>query len=440
MVNKQSVYGINEDQKSLQLVVFLVTYVICLIPFGKWCKRYLAKWIVVLMISLLIIAAVVGWFVDNLFSVFSERIVIGVGLASLYAIAPTIKYDYDVGTPSVGEMIRRILSCYYLPTPVGSALGLIVAAIITFLDCSSRVIMVLSIIGLVLSLIYRYPQRGQSTHPMQTTSFIEEVEEFSKNKTFFLLTIIVTCLAISTNGLNWWNVKYIYEGLILQPGNQNVALYDVSCIFGFFIIATSVGMQIVSYLPCLTQATNAKTKLCIIMLLSGMMLGTAWYMVRVEIRATYALFVLSEISLHIVWPLANDILRSVVEPARQPTAVSFQNHIRSLYVFVVVGPINFYFQFVLGSVQTVNDMLYETNFSEEHSWKLQILAKNYALLKLFFVGVGFIFFLVTFCIGRDRARVESVVPGNQPNYKLDVMQVGSASNLEAAIPPPNTPQ
>lgn len=123
MVNKQSVYGINEDQKSLQLVVFLVTYVICLIPFGKWCKRYLAKWIVVLMISLLIIAAVVGWFVDNLFSVFSERIVIGVGLASLYAIAPTIKYDYDVGTPSVGEMIRRILSCYYLPTPVGSALG-----------------------------------------------------------------------------------------------------------------------------------------------------------------------------------------------------------------------------------------------------------------------------------------------------------------------------
>ena len=77
-----------------------------------------------------------------------------------------------------------------------------------------------------------------------------------------------------------------------------------------------------------------------------------------------------------------------------------------------------YFQSVLGSVQTVNDMMTETKISEEHSWKLQILAKNYALLKLIFVGVGFIFFLVTFCIGRDRARVEAVVPGKQNNHLI----------------------
>lgn len=100
------------------------------------------------------------------------------------------------------------------------------AAIIRFLDWPSRVIMALSIIGLVLSLIYRYPQRGQSTHPMQTTSFIEEVKEFWKNKTFFFSAIAVNCVRFSTSELNWWNVKYIYEGLILQPGNQNVALYE----------------------------------------------------------------------------------------------------------------------------------------------------------------------------------------------------------------------
>lgn len=93
---------------------------------------------------------------------------------------------------------------------------------------SLRVTPVLGAIAVVLIVMLRDPQRGQSegTHHMQTTSYKEDVKAIMRNRSFMLSTAGFTCVAFVTGALAWWGPKFIHLGLISQPGNEYVTLNE----------------------------------------------------------------------------------------------------------------------------------------------------------------------------------------------------------------------
>lgn len=50
--------------------------------------------------------------------------------------------------------------------------------------------------------------------------------DISRNPSFMLSTLGFTCVAFVTGALAWWGPKFMYYGLSLQPGNENIKLNE----------------------------------------------------------------------------------------------------------------------------------------------------------------------------------------------------------------------
>jgi hypothetical protein len=72
------------------------------------------------------------------------------------------------------------------------------------------------------------PERGQSegSHHMEATSYVEDVKDVVKNKSFMLSTAGFTCVAFVAGALAWFGPKFMHLGLKLQPGNENILLSE----------------------------------------------------------------------------------------------------------------------------------------------------------------------------------------------------------------------
>ena len=91
-----------------------------------------------------------------------------------------------------------------------------------------RVTPILGIVAVVLIMLINDPERGQSEghHNLESTSFLEDIKDLVKNRSFMLSTAGFTCVAFVTGALAWWGPKFIYLGLILQPGNEGLELNE----------------------------------------------------------------------------------------------------------------------------------------------------------------------------------------------------------------------
>lgn len=91
-----------------------------------------------------------------------------------------------------------------------------------------RVTPVLGVIAVVLIAMLRDPERGASegTHHMQATSYSEDIKAIVRNPSFMLSTAGFTCVAFVAGALAWWGPKFIYLGLVSQPGNENITLNE----------------------------------------------------------------------------------------------------------------------------------------------------------------------------------------------------------------------
>jgi hypothetical protein len=86
----------------------------------------------------------------------------------------------------------------------------------------------LGLIAVALLYFIEEPERGQSegSAHMQTTSYIEDVKDVCKNKSFMLSTAGFTCVAFVAGALAWFGPKFMYLGLKTQPGNENIQLNE----------------------------------------------------------------------------------------------------------------------------------------------------------------------------------------------------------------------
>lgn len=91
-----------------------------------------------------------------------------------------------------------------------------------------RVTPILAAVAVALLFFIEEPERGQSegSAHMETTSYVEDVKDVCKNKSFMLSTAGFTCVAFVAGALAWFGPKFMHLGLKLQPGNENIELSE----------------------------------------------------------------------------------------------------------------------------------------------------------------------------------------------------------------------
>uniref|UniRef100_A0A2Y9D1M0 Major facilitator superfamily (MFS) profile domain-containing protein n=1 Tax=Anopheles dirus TaxID=7168 RepID=A0A2Y9D1M0_9DIPT len=450
----QDHFHIGDDEGGLLQTAFVLSYMICAPLFGYLGDRYSRKWIMVLGVSLWSTTTLLGSYMNHFGWFITFRALVGIGEASYSTIAPTIISDLFVD-----EMRSKMLALFYFAIPVGSGLGYIVGAKMASLMnswvWSLRVTPVLGAIAVVLIVMLREPQRGQSegSHNMQATSYTEDIKAILRNRSFMLSTAGFTCVAFVAGALAWWGPKFIHLGLLSQPGNEGVTLNEVSFIFGAITMTTGIiGVPLGSYL---SQRFNTKTVkadpyICAIgLIVSSPLLVGAMFLVRVNIYASYALIFFGELALNLNWAIVADILLYVVVPTRRSTAEAFQ--ILISHAFGDAGSpyfVGLMSEAIKRVIRVSSDYLSTDSYVASHEAisngvpALSQLAENvngtmlsvvnqidpdddsplvkfralqYALFSTCFMEIlGGVFFMITaFFIERDRRRVEAAVLGCQ---------------------------
>lgn len=91
-----------------------------------------------------------------------------------------------------------------------------------------RVTPLLGIVAVVLIILIKEPERGESegSPHLEPTSYTEDIKDLVKNHSFMLSTAGFTCVAFVTGALAWWGPKFIYLGIKMQPGNEELSLNE----------------------------------------------------------------------------------------------------------------------------------------------------------------------------------------------------------------------
>ncbi|XP_058121527.1 protein spinster [Anopheles ziemanni] len=486
----QDHFKIGDDEGGLLQTAFVLSYMICAPLFGYLGDRYSRKWIMVLGVSLWSTTTLLGSYMHQFGWFITFRALVGIGEASYSTIAPTIISDLFVG-----EMRSKMLALFYFAIPVGSGCGYIIGAQMASLMNSwvwaLRVTPFLGLIAVVLIIMLRDPERGQSegSHHMQATSYGEDIKAVMRNPSFMLSTAGFTCVAFVAGALAWWGPKFIHLGLTSQAGNEHVTLNEVSFIFGAITMTTGIiGVPLGSYLSTRLSIKfpQADPYICAGgLLVSAPLLLGVLFAARVNIIATYALIFFAELALNLNWAIVADILLYVVVPTRRSTAEAFQ--ILISHAFGDAGSPYFVglmseaikrvirlsadaysgFEMVrpaismrslsqlaenvtVTALEVINATTTTTTTTttlapsmdqtvpdpEDDSPLVKFRALQYALFSTCFVEIlGGVFFMMTaIYIVRDRQRVDQAISANQSSSASAHRLEGSVSDMEDTLP------
>ncbi|KAH8283491.1 hypothetical protein KR018_004140 [Drosophila ironensis] len=322
-------FEIGNDSAGLLQTVFVISYMIFAPFFGYLGDRYSRPRIMVVGVALWSTTTLLGSFMQEFGWFITFRALVGIGEASYSTIAPTIISDLFVA-----DMRSRMLALFYFAIPVGSGLGYIVGSKTAHMAnnwrWALRVTPVLGLVAVLLIMLIKDPPRGHSegAQDMEPTTYKQDICALLKNRSFMLSTAGFTCVAFVTGALAWWAPSFIYLGMKMQPGNEDIVQDDVAFNFGLItMIAGLIGVPLGSFLSqyLIKRYPAADPVICAFgLLVSAPLLTGACLLVNKYSAATYALIFFGQLSLNINWAIVADILLYVVVPTRRSTAEAFQ--------------------------------------------------------------------------------------------------------------------
>lgn len=433
----QDSFNINDDDGGLLQTVFIISYMIFAPIFGYLGDRFSRKAIMAFGIALWCATTLLGSYMNSFGWFLAFRAFVGIGEASYSTIAPTILSDLFVH-----DLRSKMLAIFYFAIPVGSGLGYIIGAeTAKFMGSwhwALRVTPVLGMIAITLLLFIEEPERGLSegTSHMQTTSYVEDIKDISKNKSFMLSTVGFTCVAFVAGALSWFGPKLMHLGLKMQPGNENIQLSEVSFIFGAIAMTSGIiGVPLGAILSTKLnkQYPRSDPVICAMgLLISAPMIAAAMILITANTNLAYLSIFIGQVALNLNWAIVQDILLYVVVPTRRSTAEAFQILIShafgdagSPYLVGVLSeaikgiyrkmnasanfgrePLESLSQLAINATSTAT-----TEALRQDSVEVQFKALQYALFSTSFVEVlGGVFFLITAAyVLKDRANVDRVV-------------------------------
>ncbi|XP_067010807.1 protein spinster isoform X3 [Anabrus simplex] len=326
----QQYFGVGDDLGGLLQTAFVLSYMVFAPLFGYLGDRYSRKAIMAFGVFLWSLTTLLGSFMQTYGWFLVFRALVGIGEASYSTIAPTIISDLFIK-----DMRSKMLALFYFAIPVGSGLGYIVGSEMfnatSIWQWSLRVTPVMGAIAVALILVVMQdPVRGESegrSH-LQSTTYLEDIQDLSRNASFMLSTAGFTCVAFVAGALAWWGPTFIHAGLILQPGNENVSLQDVSYKFGIIcMISGLIGVPLGSFAAQLLRPRWVRVDPLICatgLLISAGFVFLAIVVADVSIGWCFTFVFFGELFLNVNWSIVADMLLYVVIPTRRSTAEAFQ--------------------------------------------------------------------------------------------------------------------
>ncbi|KAH8252731.1 hypothetical protein KR032_001498 [Drosophila birchii] len=322
-------FNIGNDSAGLLQTVFVISYMVCAPIFGYLGDRYSRPWIMAIGVGLWSTTTLLGSYMRDFGWFITFRALVGIGEASYSTIAPTIISDLFIH-----DMRSRMLALFYFAIPVGSGMGYIVGSKTAHLAnnwrWALRVTPILGVVAVFLIMLIKDPERGQSegSHDLEATTYKQDIKALIKNRSFMLSTAGFTCVAFVAGALAWWGPSFIYLGLKMQPGNENLDQDDVAFKFGLItMVAGLVGVPLGSFMSTymIKRFPTADPIICAFgLLLSAPLLTGATLLVNSSTAATYSLIFFGQLALNLNWAIVADILLYVVIPTRRSTAEAFQ--------------------------------------------------------------------------------------------------------------------
>lgn len=206
----QEEFAVSDFQMGLMRgLAFAIFYSVLGIPIAMLADRSNRVWIMTIALTLWSGMTAICGLAQNAFQLFLARIGVGVGEAGGVAPAYSIISDYF---PS--DSRARALAVYSFGIPIGSAIGIIFAGIIsTLLDWRWAFFMV-GIAGIVLAPIFRMtvrePERGRYDKEKVTSAVpvLEVLRVLAKKPSFWLLSLGAACSSMMGYGLFAWMPSY----------------------------------------------------------------------------------------------------------------------------------------------------------------------------------------------------------------------------------------
>ncbi|XP_016929908.2 protein spinster isoform X2 [Drosophila suzukii] len=432
-------FNIGNDSAGLLQTVFVISYMVCAPVFGYLGDRYSRPWIMAVGVALWSTTTLLGSYMESFGWFITFRALVGIGEASYSTIAPTIISDLFVH-----DMRSKMLALFYFAIPVGSGLGYIVGSKTAHLAnnwrWALRVTPILGIVAVLLIVLIKDPERGHSegSHNLEATTYRQDIKALVKNRSFMLSTAGFTCVAFVAGALAWWGPSFIYLGMKMQPGNENIVQDDVAFNFGVItMVAGLLGVPLGSFLSqyLVKRYPTADPIICAFgLLLSAPLLTGACLLVNSNSAGTYALIFFGQLALNLNWAIVADILLYVVIPTRRSTAEAFQilishalgdagspylvgaiseaimnhlhknpsdsgltNEMQSMSQ-VAENPISNVTTALMEATTNMIETVRSASLSDEYTDREQFEGLQYALFSTSFVEVlGGIFFMITAC-------------------------------------------
>lgn len=434
----EKAFDIQDSQSGLVQTVFIVSYMVLAPVFGYLGDRYNRKYIMCFGISFWSIVTLCSSFIpEKYYPLFLfTRGLVGVGEASYSTIAPTIIADLFVA-----DQRSRMLSVFYFAIPVGCGLGYIAGSQVTQAaggdwHWALRVTPGLGLIAVLLLIFFvKEPPRGaverKSERSLTHTSWLSDIKELLKNRSFVLSTFGFTTVAFVTGALALWGPSYLSRARSVlyqdQQCDQPICNYKDSFLFGVITVVTGL-LGVASGVEISKRYRKINPRGDPIVCACGL-LGSAPFLylslvfADSSLVATYIFIFIGETLLSLNWAIVADILLYVVIPTRRSTAEALQ-----IMVSHLLGD--------AGSPYLIGVISDALQRGKPDSFLLKFRSLEYALMLCSFVGaIGGAFFLATaLFIEKDRKRAELISQGletedDSPEDRIVVPKRGRSTKV-----------
>lgn len=416
-------FQISNGNAGLLQTVFVIAYMIVAPVFGYLGDRFNRKLVMLFGMVIWSGCTFAASFIDNPdhFMIFlGARALVGIGEASYSTIAPTIIADLFEKSQRT-----RMLSVFFFAIPVGGGLGYVVgqAAADAFgsWHWALRVTPALGVITMLLMMIVLpNVKRGASEsisdlvkveeNVVQKTSYIQDLKEIVKIKSFIFLTLGFTMQAFVVGSLTLWGPIYVQNAMVimgeLQPcSSGNCENGDIAFIFGIIVILSGIsGVWIGGEWAKRWRdrgQQNADALVCAIgLLMAGPLLMCGFLLPLTSLPAAWVCLYLAETSLNLIWTLVGELTLAINMPSRRATANAIQ--ILFLHLFGDAGS-----PYLLGLVSDVlAGQMPDTHYSEYLALQRAMFITLFAAA---LASAGF--FIASLFVVKDKKKVEDALKG-----------------------------
>ncbi len=305
--------NLTDAQLGLLHTTFTFGYLLSSPFLGFLGDRMSRKWLASISVFLWSIATAFSGMANSYQALRAIRTAVGIGEAGYGPVAPTLISDY------YSESLRsRMLSIYYIGTPLGSAIGIVAGGVLGHHFGWRTAFLVAAIPGLVLAFLALGIREPERTSADETPSLPVAFRFLAGTHSYLYNLVGTTALTFATGGLAYWFPTFLsrMRGWHITQATQ---LFGATT-----VVAGIAGTLFGGFIADLWQKQNQKSYFYISAI--GMLLSVPLACASILLESkewVFAFIFLTEFFLFFNISPLNAAIISVVYPRMRATAMAF---------------------------------------------------------------------------------------------------------------------